>query len=108
VTERSFFDQVGDAPHEEFAKLCKLMDKIEFKDQKAAFNEPVDVREFLPKEEDDDTFFTYDGSLTTPPLLESVTWIVFQKTMRLSQDQVRKMSPNNCSKGRLTTFLSFF
>lgn len=64
------------------------MDRIEFKDQKAAFNEPVDIYQFLPQEEDDCTFFTYDGSLTTPPLLESVTWIVFRKTLRLSQDQV--------------------
>lgn len=85
-------NQLCDEPHQEFTKIGKLMDRIEFKDQKAAFFEPVDICEFLPKDEDDCTFFTYDGSLTTPPLLESVTWIVFKKTLKLSYEQVAKTS----------------
>jgi carbonic anhydrase len=68
------------------------LDKIRFKDQKASFNEPVDVEQFLPGEEDDRTFWTYEGSLTTPPLLESVTWIVFKRTIKLSEDQVNTYS----------------
>ena len=78
--------QVGEEDNEEFGKMCKLFDKIRF-------FEPVDVEKFLPDEEDR-AFWTYDGSLTTPPLLESVTWIVFKKTMKISEDQVTNLTLN--------------
>ena len=45
----------------------------------------IDCNNLLPKEHG---FWTYDGSLTTPPLLESVTWIVFQKPIQVSEEQV--------------------
>lgn len=85
------FIEVSEEANPEFEKLCKLLDKIKFKNQKASFTEPVDVKKFLPKEEDDKTFWTYEGSLTTPPLLESVTWIVFKRPLRVSVDQLNSM-----------------
>lgn len=85
------FIEVGEDPHPEFDKLCKLLDKIRFKNQKASFMEPFDVEQFLPGVDDDRTFFTYEGSLTTPPLLESVTWIVFKRPIQLSEDQIKAM-----------------
>lgn len=33
-------------------------------------------------------YWTYDGSLTTPPLLESVTWIVCKEPISVSPGQV--------------------
>ena len=85
--------KVGEEDNEEFGKMCKLFDKIRFQYQQASFFEPVDVEKFLPDEEDR-AFWTYDGSLTTPPLLESVTWIVFKKTMKISEDQVTNLTLN--------------
>uniref|UniRef100_A0A672J9M9 Carbonic anhydrase n=1 Tax=Salarias fasciatus TaxID=181472 RepID=A0A672J9M9_SALFA len=35
-------------------------------------------------------YWTYDGSLTTPPLLESVTWIVCKEPISVSSDQMGK------------------
>ncbi|KAI4891217.1 hypothetical protein NFI96_033052, partial [Prochilodus magdalenae] len=35
-------------------------------------------------------YWTYDGSLTTPPLLESVTWIVCKQSISVSSAQMEK------------------
>ncbi|KAG5849309.1 hypothetical protein ANANG_G00108570 [Anguilla anguilla] len=36
------------------------------------------------------SYWTYPGSLTTPPLLESVTWIVLKEPIRVSEKQMAK------------------
>lgn len=33
-------------------------------------------------------YWAYEGSLTNPPLHESVTWIVFKEPIEMSADQV--------------------
>lgn len=35
-----------------------------------------------------DNYWTYHGSLTTPPLTESVTWIIMRQHIEVSHDQV--------------------
>lgn len=35
-------------------------------------------------------YWTYAGSLTTPPLTEAVTWIVMKQPIEVSHDQVRR------------------
>lgn len=44
-----------------------------------------DAKTLLPGSLD---YWTYDGSLTTPPLLESVTWIVLKEPISVSPAQV--------------------
>lgn len=41
----------------------------------------------LPNNTED--YWTYHGSLTTPPLTESVTWIVMKQPIEVSHDQVQ-------------------
>lgn len=45
-------------------------------------------------------YWTYAGSLTTPPLSESVTWIIKKQPIELDEDQVRS---NGNSRGWLRT-----
>jgi len=46
----------------------------------------VDLMKVLPK--DREHFYTYGGSLTTPPCTEGVQWIVLKEPIELSKDQI--------------------
>ncbi len=83
------FLEVG-AEHTEFQKVVDALGKIQYKGEKVDFSDKIDPAKFLPDKAADSKFFTYDGSLTTPPLLESVTWVVFEKPMQISEAQVSK------------------
>ena len=47
--------------------------------------EDIDVDALLPESK---TYYTYDGSLTTPPCSEIVTWIVMQTPTTMSAEQL--------------------
>ncbi|KAL4234210.1 Carbonic anhydrase [Mactra antiquata] len=49
----------------------------------------LDPATLLPDNTKD--FWTYEGSLTTPPLFESVQWIVFKQRVQYSHDQLEKL-----------------
>ncbi|EMS4891704.1 carbonic anhydrase [Listeria monocytogenes] len=67
---------------------------VEFKDLPTYFPEvfadfetereiTLDVNEFMPEER---VFYTYQGSRTTPPTVEGVTWIVLKNAKTLGQE----------------------
>jgi len=79
------FLKVGPKPHAEMEKLTRLMPHIPFKGQNININESINCANFLPGNL---SFFTYDGSLTTPPCNESVNWIVFDEPIEVSAQQM--------------------
>ena len=53
---------------EELDKICRKLNEIKFKDTRTLIEEDFNPETFLPA---DRSYFSYLGSLTTPPLLES-------------------------------------
>ncbi len=55
----------------------------------------IDVTQLLPKSHG---YYTFVGSLTTPPCTENVTWVVLKESVKLSKQQLENFSriyPNN-------------
>jgi carbonic anhydrase len=55
------------------------------KNQEAAARAPLELLDLLP---DDRGYFTYMGSLTTPPCSEGVQWIVMRQPVAASSEQI--------------------
>jgi carbonic anhydrase len=56
---------------------------------------PIDLNHLLPE---DRRYYTYMGSLTTPPCSEGVLWMVMKQPVQLSSDQINifaKLYPMN-------------
>jgi len=70
-----------------FGKLTSALGDVQFSGQEAPLAEDIDITALLPS---DRSYWTYSGSLTTPPCYESVTWIVFQKAISISTKQLDK------------------
>jgi carbonic anhydrase len=49
----------------------------------------INVDQLLPK---DGKYFTYTGSLTTPPCTEGVTWVVLAAPVTVSQAQIEQFT----------------
>ena len=79
------FLDVGPDANPEFEKLTQKIKEIKFKGESTLLSDPVCLKQFLPQ---DKCYWTYDGSLTTPPLYESVTWIVLKTPIRVTAAQV--------------------
>lgn len=84
------FLQIGDAKPG-LQKVVDLLGSIKTKGKSAAFT-GFDPRELLPASLD---YWTYPGSLTTPPLLECVTWIVLKEPITVSSEQMMKFRQLN-------------
>ena len=80
--------------HPELAKLIPFLEKITHCGDKLNLTETINPKNFLPKNGNGNSkrFWTYEGSLTTPPLLESVIWILFQQPIKASEKQVNIFS----------------
>eukprot|EP00117_Sycon_ciliatum_P001183 scpid70372/ scgid6953/ Carbonic anhydrase 2; Carbonate dehydratase II; Carbonic anhydrase II len=70
----------------ELKKITDRFDKVKHCSQEIPIEDPICLKGLLP--EDTKSFWSYDGSLTTPPCYESVNWIVFRKPITVSKEQL--------------------
>lgn len=71
--------------HPELDKVARLLPFITHKGDRVTLTEPLDPSKLLPENK---AYWTYLGSLTTPPFNESVIWIVFKNVIEVSPEQV--------------------
>jgi len=79
--------QIGDQPNPVIQTMLDRIPKekgAEFKVDAVMVN-PLDL---LPKQT---SYYTYSGSLTTPPYSEGVTWIEFKERVTITQQQLNAM-----------------
>jgi len=89
------FIKIG-KPHNEFHKLCIILNHVQRKGlQRDISMLNLSPEQFLPENK---SYFTYPGSLTTPPLSECITWLVFKDPVEISQQQMNAMRNLNFSK----------
>nr|CAI5832059.1 unnamed protein product [Callosobruchus analis] len=69
----------------EIAKIVDVMSKCEAKGAEAKLEANVDISQLIPLY---GSYYTYPGSLTTPPCSECTTWIVFETPIEISQSQL--------------------
>ncbi|XP_064614084.1 uncharacterized protein LOC135477810 [Liolophura sinensis] len=85
------FLEVSDGPpgasnNEELSRVLDHLDAISNKDNEAFL--PVDMSKILPTESDLSSYYTYDGSLTTPGCDEIVRWIVLSRPWGMTERQL--------------------
>jgi len=78
------FLNVGDE-NPELAKIVELLPKIVHNGDSCVLDQDIDVTKFIPENK---SYWTYPGSLTTPPCLETVTWILFKNSIQISEEQL--------------------
>jgi len=88
--------------HPEFEKLCKRFQDIQHPFDVAQLEEEVLPTNFLPNNK---SYFTYPGSLTTPPLHESVTWVVFKEHIEMSEKQLDTIRSLKTGSGKKKSVL---
>lgn len=80
--------------HKTLDEIWKVLPAQKTKDA-IAINQPLQLNDLLPKNQ---TFFLYEGSLTTPPCTENVHWVVFKESIEMSKSQIeafQKIFPDN-------------
>ncbi|KAM9198167.1 LOW QUALITY PROTEIN: carbonic anhydrase 13 [Dugong dugon] len=95
------FLQIG-KHNSQLQKVTDILDSIKEKEKQTQFTN-FDPLSLLPPSWD---YWTYPGSLTVPPLLESVTWIILKQPINISSQQLAKFCSLLCTaEGEAAAFL---
>ncbi len=92
-----FFE--GEAEHPEIAEMITRDSISHPGDEFVDKSKNIDVRDFFPASLD---YYTYDGSLTTPPATEGVRWFVLKQPLHLTRKQIEAVDHVYYSNNRPT------
>lgn len=89
LTVLGFFYQVSEHESPEISLLLRSFPSIEESDSQVLLNYTFTLASLLGSV-DFNRFYTYKGSLTTPPCSEAVTWVIFPDPLNISITQIRR------------------
>lgn len=89
LTVLGFFYQIRENDNPDLATIVRNLDTVEAYDQNISLNITFSLASLISNV-DVDKFYTYKGSLTTPPCSEAVTWILFPDPLTVSIHQMAK------------------
>lgn len=73
--------------HAELEKIVSHLKAVTLKGEHSIIKQAVRVENLLPPNK---SYWSYQGSLTTPPYYESVTWFIFKQPLRCSRNQIQR------------------
>ena len=82
----AFFFKISN-PNPSYEEMSELLGTIIKPHTSASFKQPLALQEFMLSSMNE--YYVYNGSLTTPPCLEIVTWLDFYEPIEISHDQVK-------------------
>lgn len=89
----AFFFNIS-RPNPAYEEMSDLLTTIVEPHQTASFADPLALQDYMLS--DLHEYYVYNGSLTTPPCLEIVTWLDFYDPIEISHDQVPKWRLTAC------------
>lgn len=66
--------------------ICNCIPEIKYKGSIKLIEKQMNILELYPENR---SYYTYLGSLTTPPLWETVIWIIFEDPILCTKNQVK-------------------
>lgn len=82
------FFQLSERENKKLAQIVKALPFVQEFNKEVTLNDTFRLSKLLPDQEKMEHFYTYQGSLTTPPCSEAVTWILFPDPLPVSLAQV--------------------
>nr|ANJ59781.1 alpha carbonic anhydrase 5 [Exaiptasia diaphana] len=83
-----FFVQIGEDINPGLKTITDFLPQVENIGEKKDFKGSFNLESLLAGNTKD--YWTYDGSLTTPPCAESVTWFVFKTPIQATEEQMKQ------------------
>lgn len=82
----AFFFKISN-PNPAYEEMSELLSTIIKPETSATFTQPLALQDLMQTNMHE--YYVYNGSLTTPPCLEVVTWLDFYDPIEISHDQVK-------------------